>query len=1170
MRTAVAMLCLSICAMTVSAAEIIRLDKLKKDEVVDGFRVAAVYLNDTDQPMGARFVHRRSGFTLDLLQIESVPQGYTWVHSIPVSDQGEPHTQEHLLLGKGTKGRSFASLDTMWLSGSTAFTQQWRTNYPFNTAAGPDVFFNLYARQLDALLHPNYTDEEIRREVRNFGVTENPDHTLRLEEKGSVYNEMTSSSGNPYRVLFRAANHLVYGNHHPLSYNSGGEPSGIRTMKPQDIRAFHKDNYYLANMGTIVAFPKSVPVETILTRTGAILDNVEPRRDDRTPRPGQSLDKLPKPEPAAAGTIAYGEYPNRNDQQPSPMGVWWQAERDLDANDEVLAGLFFDNVAGDPTTNLYKLFIDSKTRRMDIGAKQIFNKVSDVGGDPIYIVLADVAPANFTDEKLAAVRGIIVDEIKRIAALPDGSPELKEFNDRVASRIVELKRDLAKFVNTPPGFGFRNSGSAWADQLFDLEKTGTFKRSVTLKPQIELVEKLLATKKNFWGSYLAKWHITDRMPYAVAARPSPALLQREESERIARANAEAARLSTTYGLANEQEAIKRYHAEYDKATSQIEEQAKKITPPEFTKSPPMTLDDRLYYDARSLDGGVPLVVSQFDNMTSGMLGLALRLDGVPREGLRYVSLLPALLTRVGVIEDGKPVSYDEMTERMRKEILALQSVFSTNARTGRVELVVRGSGIGEAEMNRAIEWMNLVLIHPDWRPENLSRIRDVVDQSLSSLRNTTSGSEESWVGNPATAYRMQFNAPFLAADSFLTREHNALRLRWLLKEPAPGDAAALVSFFNQLADSGKAMNRTDLQALLAKTPDNLSATAAPIAQDALKDLDLELINIPDSSLSMDFAYLCGAMRDDLLTPAADALARLDEVRRSILSSTGARMYMVGSTALEDAVMPRVKSVAAGLLPAGSQARLQSPAGSTRPLIDSRLLQRDPTAINPVYVGLLAPNMKGGVILTSVPGVQYSDVNDRQKQLDFLASRLHAGYGAHGIFLKTIGAGLAYSNGLRASVASGRMGYYAERTPELPQTVRFVVNELKSAPRDPKLADYAVAQVFGEFRSAATYENRAEGMAADLADNQPPEEVRAFRQSILELRKDPNLGNELFDRKDAVYGRFIPGYNVKAADVPDGIYFVIGPDKQLDAWDEYVKSVDGAMLYRLYGRDFWMP
>ena len=1163
MRTAVAMLCLSIFTMTISAADDVQLASLKKDDAVNGFRVAAVYLSDADQPMGARFVHRKSGFTFDLLQIESVPQGYTWVNSLPVSDQGEPHTQEHLLLGKGTKGRAFASLDTMWLSASTAFTQQWRTNYPFNTAGGPDVFFNLFGRQLEALLHPNYTDEEIRREVRNFGVTENPDHTLRLEEKGSVYNEMTSSSGNPYRVLFRAADHLVYGKDHALAYNSGGEPSGIRTMKPEDIRTFHKNNYYLGNMGTIAAFPKSVPVSQILTRVDQILDKVDPNGKAKQ---AMSLDDLPKPKASPAGAITYAEYPHRNDQQPSPMGVWWGADRKLDANEQVLAALFLDNIAGDPTTNLYKLFIDSKTRKMDIGAKQVFNSIDDIGGNPIYIVFTDVAPSNFTDERLAQIRTVVTDEIKRIAEMPANSPELKEFNDRIASRVTELRRDLTKFVNTPPGFGFRSGGSAWVDHLIELDKSGSFKRSVTLKPQIAFVQKLLASKNNFWNDYLTKWHITDKTPYASAARSSPALLQREESERIARANAEAARLATQYGITDQQEAIKRYRAEYDSATNLIEEAAKKIAPPEFVKSPPMTLDDQLQYAAWPLEGNVQFVASKFDNMTSGMLGIALRLDSVPRQQLRYVSLLPALLTRVGVIENGKPVPYEEMSERLRKEILSLDSVFSTNPRTERVELVVRGQGIGESEVKRAIDWMDLVLYHPDWRPENLSRIRDVVDQSLSTLRNTMQQSEESWVQNPANAYRMQRHPTFLAADSFLTRAHNALRLRWLLKDPAPGDADALSAFFTQLADSGKTLNRAGLKALLAKTPEN------SIAQEAVKDLDLALINIPDSSLSADFVYLVNALRDDLMTPSSQALAQLDAVRKQILNKNGARMYMVGSTALQSAVMPQVRSFESGLsgAPRDPARRTAAEVGrrSTEPVVDSRLLQRDPTATNPVYVGLLAPNMKGGVIITSVPSVHYSDASDREKQLDYLASRLHAGYGAHGIFLKTIGAGLAYSNGLRASVASGRMGYYAERTPELPQTVKFVVNELKTAPRDPKLADYAVAQVFGEFRSAATYENRAEGIAADLADNQPPDQVRRFRQSILELRKDPNLGNILFDRKDAVYGRFLPRYNVKAADVPGGVFFAIGPDKQLDAWSEYVAA--DAKLYKLYGRDFWMP
>jgi hypothetical protein len=158
------------------------------------------------------------------------------------------------------------------------------------------------------------------------------------------------------------------------------------------------------------------------------------------------------------------------------------------------------------------------------------------------------------------------------------------------------------------------------------------------------------------------------------------------------------------------------------------------------------------------------------------------------------------------------------------------------------------------------------------------------------------------------------------------------------------------------------------------------------------------------------------------------------------------------------------------------------------------------------------------------------------------------------------------------VQSGRIGYYAERTPEIPQTVKFVVDTLKTAERDPQLADYAVAQVFGETRAAGTYEARAEGIANDLADSQPPEQVKTFRAAILELRKDPKLGDKLFDRKDVVYGRALPGYGVKGKDVVDAIYFTIGPDKQQDAWEAYLKNAEGAetKLFRLYPRDFWMP
>src|SRR5438045_1958477 len=97
---------IAIAALSSAAAQqrIVSFDTLTEGQNVNGFRATAVYLNDAGRPMGARLIHQRSGFTLDLLEIQSAPQAFIWVNSFPTSNMGEPHTQEHLLLGKGNKG----------------------------------------------------------------------------------------------------------------------------------------------------------------------------------------------------------------------------------------------------------------------------------------------------------------------------------------------------------------------------------------------------------------------------------------------------------------------------------------------------------------------------------------------------------------------------------------------------------------------------------------------------------------------------------------------------------------------------------------------------------------------------------------------------------------------------------------------------------------------------------------------------------------------------------------------------------------------------------------------------------------------------------------------------------------------------------------------------------
>ena len=621
-----------------NAADPVAFTDISPQTTSHNFHSTAVYLDDAGHPFGARFVHDKTGFTLDLIQVQSVPQAFTWVNTFPVSDKGEPHTQEHLLVGKGNVGRAFAATESMTLSNSSAFTMQWRTCYDFNTNAGLDVFYDSFRMQLNALLHPDYTDEEIGREVRNFGVSENPaTHELRLEEKGTVYNEMVSSMAKPDWVLNQQQLLDVYGPGHPLSFNSGGLPSAIREMKPQDIRAFHDRNYFLANMGAVISLPKGDTVAQQLDHFDQILNAVQP--NPVTLKPESETD-FPSPKPDATGSIQIVEFPYENDHQPSYIGLAWPANRKLNNRDSLLMEVFFAAFGGgDTTTNLYRLFVNSRTRKLDTGTTGAAAWVSEDQGFPVFLNFEEVAAANLTADKVKEMRALVMSELTRIAALPDGSPELNEFNTQARSRLVEWRRNLSKLVNTPPGFGARGTGSTWMDQLYRLNREPGFSKYITEKPDIEAIDQLLAGTKNIWRDLLPAWHITDTEPFGVAARPSPALLAKDQQDRVDRANAEVKRLAALYKITSDQDVIRRYQADYDAQSKKLDELARAASR-KFLDSPPMTLDDQLEYTESKVNNKLPLVSSYFDNMASATTSVAFNLSAVPEADFPLLSLFP--------------------------------------------------------------------------------------------------------------------------------------------------------------------------------------------------------------------------------------------------------------------------------------------------------------------------------------------------------------------------------------------------------------------------------------------------------------------------------------------------------------------------------------------------
>ena len=74
-------------------------------------------------------------------------------------------------------------------------------------------------------------------------------------------------------------------------------------------------------------------------------------------------------------------------------------------------------------------------------------------------------------------------------------------------------------------------------------------------------------------------------------------------------------------------------------------------PTEFLDSPPLTLDDQLEYKETKLADGVPLVSSFFDNMTSATTAWRCVSTSCRKTDLPLISLLPALLTQTGVIDE---------------------------------------------------------------------------------------------------------------------------------------------------------------------------------------------------------------------------------------------------------------------------------------------------------------------------------------------------------------------------------------------------------------------------------------------------------------------------------------------------------------------------------------
>ncbi len=527
-----------------------------------------------------------------------------------------------------------------------------------------------------------------------------------------------------------------------------------------------------------------------------------------------------------------------------------------------------------------------------------------------------------------------------------------------------------------------------------------------------------------------------------------------------------------------------------------------------------------------------------------------------------------MLTDIGVIKDGQVIKYEEMRNRLREDVLNFGSFFDYGLDEGRVELVLRASGNNQQELKNGIEWMNAALFSPYLDTNNLSRMMDIVDQSLVSLRNRMKGREEDWVRYPANAYRYQTNPLIMSTNCFLTRTHHYQRLKWMLTDPGSKEDQKLISsYLADLKERGKGLDREGLKNLIDNPPEIPSSEKCEkIITQILRALESSLADIPDENLAEDWQYLLRETEVDLMVTPSKTIEDIKSVLATLRKADNTRMYMISNSADRDAMMAMINEFTGQL---DSKTKSERIAYADRKRVIEKLNDRVKDVSDPVYVGLINNNTSNGVLVFNARNAGKLDTSD-ESVLRYLAGNLYGGSGGHGLFMRTWGAGLAYSNGFGAGPLSGTASYYAERCPDIAETMRFVVDVLKNAETDPQLVDYAIAQAFSYSRAPSPYESRGSQMASDLEDGYYPEKVKAYRQKVLQLKENRDLTEELFSRMKDAYGSVLIGYGMPLSESKDGSFFIIGPDAQFQSLEEYIETVESPQtVYKLYPRDFWL-
>jgi Zn-dependent M16 (insulinase) family peptidase len=1135
---------------------------LKKGEKLADFQVDHLYSDSEGKIIGAKFLHIPTGAPVFLLQIETVPQLFTWVESPSDSNRGLPHALEHLLIAKGSKGRYLNLLEGMRLSDGGAATTRDFVYYGLYSGSGMNGFFEQFHALLDALYDPDFTDLEAEREFYHFSIANDGGTKKTLVESGTVYNEQLSNE-HRYDYIYEL-NKKAFGKQSPFAFDSAGAPDEMRGVTPQEIRRFH-DKYYRIGPGTgfIFSFPPLESVPDVLQRISLEFQRFSRPRTDYE----QSAIDNPKYPIHPSQDLEPGIYPFPGPNEAVPGFVhfsWAPSKADSLLNLKMLELLFHALASGEDSL-LYKAMVDSKTRTFESGATGVDYELSFDNSPWFPSVVLEVSgvPGNrISAQSVDQLRAIILAKMNEVSQYPDQSERLKKFNGAIASYAKSQRRSNSVWIRNPPGFDGYPPNREWKESLSRLEMDPSFVRSLSENREWEVIDQQLKSGKNIWRDVIRNFRLLET-PYVTASAPSRKLLEEAEKRARDRVRSKIRDLMDRYHASDEQEALLRFDQEELIKTKKIDDIDAKVPHPRFTDFPPMVPDEGLKYRQFEIEG-VPVIGSIFERPPTIDIGLSFDLRMVPQRYYKYLPLLPQCIDSLGLKKDDQIIPYAELTDKIQEHTLSFSTGYESDPTSKRMDFTIRASATNIHEFREALQLIGQVTGFNYLDLSNADRLRDIVARRISTDK--LYAKQDQSTSNSGTSFRYQSDLLYVALQSQFTGAHFDNRLRWLLHTY---------------------VNREEINRLDKFAADVLSATSRMSRKEldqkfdslSVNDLERELVeywrdnlfSFPEPDLADGLRKLTAEVVGDLRTGPEQTIEDLRTLQTIVLNRHALRIDLTLSQQvlgeIQNDLVNFVKSIP--VRPAEREPALHSGNDLLVPVM-ARLEKRYSLSPehSPLYVGFVNPNRTGGDVEFSADFPSYGQL-DRKSLVRVLASGLFSGAGPQSFQARTWTRGLAYHNGIFNDPGTKRIWYYADRSPDIASLIAFV-NEMAATALDssgPSIVDYALSNTFTFSRARSTFSERGKAAAQDIRDGQDPEKIRRFSEEILKLRKEPDLRSELIRaRLTAICGVLLRDDCIDQQKSEGSLFFFVGSEEVLS---DVEKRLTMPKLLRLYPSDFWL-